>query len=109
MAGPYGGDEQTKQMPGVDPSVMPPMPVPATVDPTASNKPSAFNVPMIQAILEKLSPTTGMQPNPLYTLPTQFAPGTDILLRQADLGPQGWQQAQPGSLPPPSGAPFPAR
>lgn len=97
---PYGGPEQFEGVEGQKP--------PTQLNPMAPPDVSLSMGP-VQQLLDMLMGPPGANFQPQYTLPTQFAPGTQTLLRQSDLGPQGWQPAQPGSLPPPSQSPIPAR
>ena len=52
-----------------------------------------------------INPDTMMQKNPLYGMPSKFAPqqvlGEDVLLRESDYDPatNQWMKAQPGSVP----------
>ena len=85
-----------------------PKPMPPGL-PTPSELPQPSQMGELERMMMQLygvNPDTRMQTNPLYTLPSQFAPkpvlGEQVLLRESDYDPatKQWMKAQPGSVPP---------
>ena len=76
--------------------------------PSPSGLPQAGQMGALEQMIMQMygiNPDTMMQKNPLYGMPSKFAPqqvlGEDVLLRESDYDPatNQWMKAQPGSVP----------